>query len=414
MPHVRPDGWDRDPDERSPYDEARLGRGQRSPTALAMRALAAAALGAFLAAVLAVAPGTGPIPPAVAHVFFALGAMPLIAGAMIYFTPVLTRSRTPHARWLSIPALALAAGALAVAAVAQDRALVAPAAALGMLAAGLLLGWMTRRARSTVGRPHPCLEWYRLALLALLLGLAAVWLVQFFPAQAPAWRRFHLHINTLGFIGMTAFGTLRVLLPTAAGYGDTRASAALARWGWPVFIGTLAVAAGAAAGSPALVWPGLLLWVLPVAFFLWDVFVYHRRAVFARGRASGALALAAAGWLALLATSALHAAGDGAPSLAIGLFVLCFLLPLVTAAVSVLWPVWVWPGGSDPGARALAARLARGAGWRSAAFLGSGALYAAGFAAAWLLAAAVLALFLLQCAGSLLAVARAGREGGEA
>jgi hypothetical protein len=158
MPHVRSDGWDRDPDERSPYDEARLGRGQRSPTALAMRPLAAAALGAFLAAVLAVAPGTGPIPPAVAHVFFALGAMPLIAGAMIYFTPVLTRSRTTHARWLSIPALALAAGALAVAAVAQDRALVAPAAALGMLAAGLLLGWMTRRARSTVGRPHPCLE----------------------------------------------------------------------------------------------------------------------------------------------------------------------------------------------------------------------------------------------------------------
>ncbi len=175
-----------------------------SPTRSALRGLAVVALAAFLLAA-AFAAGSGVVlAPAIVHVFFALGAMPLIAGAMIYFTPVLTRRRPPSARLLSIPVLALVAGVLAVAALARFRPLVVPAATLGMFAAAALLAWMTHQARAAIGRAHPCLAWYRYALLALLLGLVAALFVGLFPEQAPAWRRFHLHVNTLGFIGMTA------------------------------------------------------------------------------------------------------------------------------------------------------------------------------------------------------------------
>ncbi len=158
----------------------------------------------------------------------------------------------------------------------------------------------------------------------------------------------------------------------------------------------------------------MLLWALPVVFFLEDLFVRHRRAVFGWHRAASALGLAASGWIVVLAAGSLHAAGHGAPALTVGLFAIVFLLPLVTGAVSVLWPVWVWPGGSDPRASWLAARLARWAGLRAAAFFAAGLLYAAGFSAAWSLAAAALAWFLLQWGGSLLAVARVrgGRGGG--
>jgi hypothetical protein len=60
------------------------------------------------------------------------------------------------------------------------------------------------------------------------------------PAGYGALRLVHLHLNTLGFIGLTAIGTLHVLMPTVLGKPDPRRRCACAascpgRWaGWPV------------------------------------------------------------------------------------------------------------------------------------------------------------------------------------
>lgn len=375
-----------------------------------MPLLAAGALLAFLVAILATGRRVA-FPVSFLHIVFAAGAMPLIAGAMIYFTPVLTRSREPHAAVWLIPALALAAGLTAVAALAAERRLVVPAATLGLIAAAVLAGWMTWRARTALGRPHPCLEWYRLALACLMLGLLAAALTDTWPQQAAALRRFHLHVNTLGFIGMTALGTLRVLLPTAGRYADSEAGADLARWRHWVFAGTLLVAGGAAASWPVLAWLGLITWAVPTLKFVFGLATRHRRAVWGWHRASAALSLATLGWLAVLMAGGLHAAGINAPAITTGWFVTLFLLPLVTGAVSVLWPVWIGSGrAADADSHGLAARLARGSVVRVLAFFASGALFAAGFDAALYLAGAALALFLLQWLWAPLAAAARARR----
>lgn len=112
----------------------------------------------------------------------AVGATPLIFGAMSHFIPVLTRTRTATAGLLGIPVLALAGGALAV------------------IAASALLVW--HRRAGMLGRPHPCLAWYETALACLVLALVAILASVFWPQQAMALRRLHLHLNTLGFVGL--------------------------------------------------------------------------------------------------------------------------------------------------------------------------------------------------------------------
>jgi len=81
--------------------------------------LAVTALLALAAAAALLLTGHGR-PQLVAHVAFALGVLPLILGAMGYFTPVLTRSGAPGlAAWIP-PLLASVAGTLAVIAFATD------------------------------------------------------------------------------------------------------------------------------------------------------------------------------------------------------------------------------------------------------------------------------------------------------
>jgi hypothetical protein len=158
--------------------------------------------------------------PSLVHLIMAIGIMPLIMGAMIYFTPVLTHSRTAGWLVLMVPPLALIAGTLASTGLLWRRDLLPIPAVLAMVAASTLLVWMWYRARTMLGRPHPGLNWYRWALACLLLGLIAILVAMFWPEHWMALRRFHLHINLLGFVGMTAFGTLCVLVPTVAGYAD--------------------------------------------------------------------------------------------------------------------------------------------------------------------------------------------------
>ena len=190
--------------------------GSPNPVARTMTGLATVAVSTFFAAMILrhyLPQGE----PSLIHLIMATGIMPLIMGAMIYFTPVLTHSRTPGRLVMMVPLLALVSGALASTGLLWRRDLLPIPAVLALAAAGALLGWMWYRARTMLGRPHPGLDWYRWALACLLLGLLAILVAMFRPEYWMALRRFHLHINLLGFVGMTAFGTLRVLVPTVAG-----------------------------------------------------------------------------------------------------------------------------------------------------------------------------------------------------
>src|SRR3989344_2765577 len=77
-------------------------------------------------------------PPPVIHLLMALGIMPLIMGAMIYFTPVLTRSRAPEGFILLVPVIALIAGVLVTVSLMWRRELLPIAASTGLLSCAVL------------------------------------------------------------------------------------------------------------------------------------------------------------------------------------------------------------------------------------------------------------------------------------
>lgn len=307
-------------------------------------ALAALLAAALLSALPVVAPA------AWAHLAFALGVMPLILGAMGHFVPVLTRSGTPAAAFRALPLLALAAGGLAVAGFALPRwheVSVQAAAALGLAAALAQAAWIAGRIRRALGRPHPGVHWYLAACLCLAAALAVALAIPWLPRQAPALRLVHLHLNTLGFVGLTAIGTLQVLLPTAAGRPDPEAAARLRRDLLPAVLGTVLVAAGAAWHAALAAGGGLLyLWPLLSMLYAWrsrfrpDILRWHG--------AGPSLAVAAVGLAVLLALGMGHAAGAVQGRPAIAGFVLAFLLPLVSGAATQLLAVWLRPGPRTP------------------------------------------------------------------
>lgn len=356
-----------------------------------------AALFALLAvlAFTVVTAGSGATPTAwQAHAVLAIGVFPLILAAMSYFTPVLTRSGAPHAFVTMMPPLALAAGVLAILGLTHRPVLLAIAAPLGLFASLALLLWMHQRGRKAIGGAHPGLIWYEAALGCLALGLLAVTGALAFPEHGTALKRLHLHLNLLGFVGLTAIGTLQVLLPTAGGYQDPAAAGRLRADIKFATAGTVLTALGAA-WSPALAWAGLGLWLLPVARLIRAALKQRRKIIGWHG-AAVALAGALIGFALALLSGALHAAGVLAPRQSIALFFIAFLFPLVTGAASYLLPLWLLPGaGPDEQARRRR-RLAWGGGARTLILLGSGVLAAAGVGWAVFAAAAVLALFLLQ------------------
>ena len=341
---------------------------------------------------------------AVLHLIFALGAMPLIFGAMTHFIPVLTRSRGAPPWLAAIPLAALAAGALVVASLVDPRFAGArhAAAGLGLVATTALFVWSRGRRRSMLGQAHPGLAWYDAALVCLALALAAILAGAIWPQQWGALRRLHLHLNTIGFIGMTALGTLAVMLPTATGKPDPEAGPWL-RADLPLALGgTLLTAIGAAWAAP-IAWLGALLWgaVLLHVGRRWarryraDILSLHGAAP-PLGAAWAGLTLSLG--LGVAAAVPALAAFDAQPLFA---FVAGFLLPLVSGAASQLLPVWLRPGQQGPWHADLRRRLGRYGGARAALFLVGGT--AAGIGLAWglVLAAAVLILFLLQVAVAL-------------
>ena len=320
--------------------------------------------GAFLATA-----GIG-LPVAVAHLAFAVGVVPLIFAAMSHFVPVLTRTGDP-VHWIArLPWLAQAAGLLAVLAM-QGLVpywLLYGAATVDLVLAAVLLNWMAARARASLGSPHPGWRWYGAALGCLMLALLAILLTAIWPAYWYPLRLFHLHLNTIGLVGLAALGTLPVLMPTVLGKPDPEAAGWLHRRLWLVAGGALVVATGAAVVWPFAA-PGAAL-VLVAALGLVGQWVrrFGIRPLLADGISASFLA-AVVGLLLTLAAGVAHGAGllPARPSLLA--WGAGFLLPLVSGALSQLLPVWRWPGPVTPARRLMRDKLAASGGWRALLFL---------------------------------------------
>jgi hypothetical protein len=347
---------------------------------------------AFLAAAAAAFLGVPPAPTF--HIAFAIGAMPLVFGAIIHFIPVLTRSGAPTASvaWLPLPLQA--AGVLATLALGGwlPYASLHAAAAVAATAALALAVWIVVRMRRALGAPHPGARWYVAALLALLLAVAVVPFLLARPEWRAALRLFHLHLNTLGFIGMAALGTLPVLLPTALGRPEPTATARLRSDLWLAASGALLVAVGSASLAFLAAAGALLLGAVTLRNLLAWRRAYGWAAIVGDG-GTAPLAAATLGLLWLLVFGLLHGAGMLPPAPAIAAWAGAFLLPLVTGALTQLLPVWRHPGADSPARRDMRGRLARWGWARALLFLAGGCLLALGMPAGGIPVAVALLLF---------------------
>ena len=320
-----------------------------------------------------------PLPPAAhTHLALAVGIMPLILGAMIHFVPVLTRSATAHKGVRLIPLLAMASGMLALFSFAVSNQIYYLAAFFALALAITFGAWIILRASKAVGKPHPCLYWYLGAIACLILAFVAVLAMALWPEQRLALKRLHLHLNTLGFIGLTAIATLQVLLPTAVGRPDPQAAARLhldMKW---ALAGTLLVSIGAAWFKP-LAWAGVALWLIPLAHLGNAWFTLYFREIRQLHGATSSLAAALAGFFAVILFGTLHAGGILNTTDTAHAFILAFLFPLVTGAVSQLLPIWVRPGQQTPWHTLVRQHLGKGGGYRAILFLAGGLLSGLGW-----------------------------------
>ncbi|MBI4809392.1 MAG: hypothetical protein HY799_10655 [Nitrosomonadales bacterium] len=326
------------------------------------------------------------------HLAFALGVMPLIMGAMTHFVPVLTRTRAAPGVVEGYAALAWVGGALIVVFfIFPMPEILRSAAALPGLAACIgLLAWQLMRSKEALGGAHPGVRWYLAALLCLAASLLAVLAMSVWPQQMPALKRLHLHLNLLGFVGLTAVGTLQVLLPTAAGHPDPQIAHRL-RAGLPAALGSTLLIAAGAAWLPPLSWLGLLLWLIPLGRLLRAWLARYRNEIFCRHGAVPLLAMALAGFSIALVAGGVHGAGR-LDSVGIAhAFVFAFLFPLVSGAAGQLLPLWLRPGQQTEWHARAHRRLTYASGLRAALFLVAGLLALAGFKpASWFALAALL------------------------
>ena len=364
---------------------------------LVMMALLAVAsfVGAAVLSLLQVLPPAAPI-----HLALAVGVMPLIVGAMTHFVPVLSRSSTPHIGVRLIPFLFLIAGVLAFFSFVESNQAYLFAAYLALAAAAAFAAWIVRRAAKAVGKPHPCLDWYLAAIVCLMLALVAVSAITWWPEQYSTLRRLHMHLNTLGFIGLTAVSTLQVLMPTVLGKADPQAAARLRQHLKWVLGGTLLVSMGAAWFKP-LAYMGIVLWAIPLVYLGRTWISLYFREIFQINGAASSLAAAYVGFCATLLFGALHANGILNSADATLAFILAFLLPLVTGAVSQLLPVWIRPGMQTAWHAQVRHKLGAGGAYRAVLFLLGGLSVGAGWHGGLLLSIAALIIFLLQLAATI-------------
>ncbi len=338
-------------------------------------------------------------PAAIIHLALAVGVMPLIVGAMTHFVPVLSLSTTAHMGVRLIPLLLLIAGALVFFSFVESNQAYVFAAYLALAASVAFAAWIVRRAIRAVGKPHPCLYWYLGAIICLILALLAVSGMVLWPEQRQALKRLHLHLNTLGFIGLTAVATLQVLMPTVVARPDPQAAARLRQHlKWTVG-GTLLVAVGAAWFKP-LAYPGIALWVIPLVQLGKAWIALYLREIRQPNGAAASLAAAYIGFIAMLLFGALHAYGILNTTDATLAFILAFLLPLVTGAVSQLLPIWVRTGPQTVWHAQVRQQLGAWGGYRAMLFLAGGLLVGLGWRGGLLLSIAALIIFILQLAAA--------------
>lgn len=273
-----------------------------------------------------------------AHIALAIGVMTLITAAMQHFVPVLARTRGVSPRMARLPLLMLLAGALVVVTLGGwlDFRWIVLAALLGLVGAVSMVVWMLGKARQALGRPHPGLNWYVAAMACLGLALVAAMLIPILPGWHAELRTFHLHLNLYGFVGLTAVGTLQVLMPTAAGQADPQAALRLKqdlKW---ALAGALGIALGEVFWSP-LSWLGVAAWLWVLARMAWAWWRLHRQRMLSLHGAEPVLAAALLGYACAL-VGVLQAHNN--PLLQ---FLPAFLFPLVTGAAGVLAPVWLNP-----------------------------------------------------------------------
>lgn len=338
------------------------------------------------------------------HLVLALAVMPLIFGAIAHFVPVLTRSGSAPRAVRLAPVLLQLAGALVVAyfAGAVGEGGLHGAAAMALTVSAGFCFWLVRRAGRTLGRPHPGWCWYLAALAVLAGGLALVPAMSYWPQSRQALRLLHQHLNTLGFIGLTAIGTLQVLLPTILSGPDAEASVRLQRDLPLALAGVVAVAVGAAFWRPgSVLGAALLVYVAARLGLAWRR-RYGLRTLFGDG-AAASLSAALCAFLLLLVSGVAHAYGVMDGHDAVAAFIVAFLLPLVSGALSQLVPVWLYPGRRTAQRDRLRATLARGGALRSALFVGAGIALAFGLGEGLWLAVVALLLFALSLGRGLVA-----------
>ncbi|MGF1644972.1 MAG: hypothetical protein ACFCUJ_15145 [Thiotrichales bacterium] len=285
------------------------------------------------------------LPPAVwAHLVLAVGVMSLITAAMQHFTPVLTRGRPAQRPLTYLPGYMLLAGVLATVVLAGvlDWRLISVAGTLALIGAAVMFGWMLRRSRRALGAPHPGLIWYLGAMGCLVAGLAASVAMPWLTSWQAELRAFHLHINLYGFVGLTAVGTLQVLMPTVVNRAEPEAGPRLRRdFKWAL-AGTVALAVGKAFSLPPLVWLGFALWLWPLLRLGFAWLSRHGREIVALHGQAPILMAALLGFIAALYAAALQPAGLTGP---LAVLLPGFLFPLVSGAAGQLAPVWANPRG---------------------------------------------------------------------
>lgn len=351
--------------------------------------------GAVVLSLLQILPAVAPI-----HLAMAVGIMPLIVGAMIHFVPVLSRSATPHIGIYLIPLLALIAGMLAFFSFVVSSQAYYSASHLALAAMVAFAVWIIRRAAGAVGKPHPCLYWYLAAVTCLILALLAVSGMALWPEQYLALKRLHLHLNTLGFVGLTAIATLQVLMPTVIGRPDPQAATRLRQHLKWALGGTLSISVGVAWYEP-LAYAGIVLWLIPLVHLGKAWLTLYSSEILQSGGAAPSLAAAYLGFFATLLFGALHAYGILHSVDSINAFILVFLFPLVTGAVSQLLPVWIHPGMQTAWHAQVRQKLGVAGGYRAMLFLVGGLVVGMGYRTGLLFSVAALILFLLQLIATL-------------
>lgn len=331
------------------------------------------------------------------HIIFAIGVVPLILGAMVHFMPVLTRSKSPGKFIQLLPFTALLGGCLLTSYFVFPQTIPAGhylGAAIIIIAVVSLGCWAYRLRSKAIGAPHPCLDWYLAALAFLFVAVGAILMGYLIPAQRAALRLLHLHINTLGFIGITALGTLQVLLPTAAQRQDPGAATRMHKHLKWVVAGTVMIACGSV-WHPGLSWVGMMLIMIPfVAIFKAWLHLYAGE-IFKLHGATPSLGAALCGYAVTVMLGAVHAFHHPYVSPVVA-FIIAFLMPLVTGAVSYLLPLWLRPGQQTTWHQAARRHLGFGSGLRALIFLAGGVMVGLGHDIGWYLAIFTASTFLVQ------------------